>query len=464
MSRSVKNWTPRTWQPGMVRWIMDNLRCALWAPMGSGKSVATLTAIDLLILMGEVKRVLIIAPLRVANSVWPVEVLEWAHLHALRMSKITGNARQRGDAAYPAKDVDIYVTNYENVQWLVGLYDVAGIPWPYDMIVCDESVKLKSFRTRQGGTRTRALSTVAYKAKRWVNLTGLPAPNGVVDLWGQTWYQDKGARLELSFRAFSNRWFSFGFAPPGVPPPMIPMEHALEEVKTILADINLAVQLDYQVDKPIETDLYVDLPAAAMKQYRDMERKMYAELDAGIVTAFNAGSAAMKCRQIAAGALYTDEKKQVYETLHDAKIEMLRSILDESGGMPLLVFYHFRSDLSRLQKAFPECRVLKNDRDVTAWNASEIPMGLLHPASAGHGLNLQYGGNIGVFFTPDYSYDTRAQGIERIGPLRQRQAGFERPVYIYNIVARGTVDAQVLTSGRENRAINEVLMEARPVF
>lgn len=445
----------------MVKWILDKPRCALWAPMGSGKTAATLTAIDLLILTGDVKRVLILAPLRVATSVWPVEVGEWAHLRDLRVSKILGTPKQRGDACYPIADADIYVSNYENIEWLVAVYDMAGVPWPYDMIVCDESVKLKSFRTRQGGKRARALSTVAYKAKRWLNLTGLPAPSGVIDLWGQSWYQDRGARLGLSFRAFSERWFSQGFSPPGVPPPLIPLAHALDEVKGILSDINLAVQLDFKVDKPIETDLYVDLPPAAMKQYKDMEKKMYAELDAGTVTAFNAGSAAMKCRQIAAGALYVDEKNSAFETIHDAKIEMLRSIIDEAAGMPVLCFYHFRHDLSRLQKAYPTARLLSTDKDVADFNAGNVALLVCSPASAGHGVNLQHGTNIAVFFSPDYSYDTRAQAIERVGPLRQLQAGFKRPVFVYNILARSTVDTLVITAAREKRAINELLMEAR---
>lgn len=446
--------TPRPYQELIIDHILDKPRCAIWAGMGMGKTSATLTAIDAL-RFAEDGPVLVLAPARVANTTWPDERGKWDHTNGIDVVPVTGALRERLQAI--GQSADVFCVNYENLPWLVEHF---GERWPFATVVADESTKLKSFRLRQGGKRAQALARVAHtKVKRFVQLTGTPSPNGLADLWGQIWFIDKGERLGRTFDAFRSRWFRThpsGFG-------MVSLPHAQEEIQQRLADVCLTVEAKdwFDLREPIVNNISVELPARARKVYEDMEKEMFAALDTGHeVEAFNAAARTIKCLQMASGAIYTDDKGS-WQEVHDQKLQALEEVIEEAAGAPVLVAYHFASDLARLTRAFPQGQVLDKDpQTIKKWNAGKIPILFAHPQSAGHGLNLQDGGNILVFFSHWWNLEERLQIIERIGPTRQLQAGHDRPVFIHNIVARGTVDELVIERVETKREVQDILMAA----
>ena len=447
----------RPYQQQIVDHIMAHPRTNLFVPMGAGKTVSVLTALDGLSLLEDVFPVLVVAPLRVARSTWPDEVTKWAHLNHLTVSVITGNIRQRWKAL--DTDADIVCINYDNLVWLA---DAVGGTWPFKTIVADECTRLKGFRTRQGTKRAKALAQYAHKTPRYIGLTGTPAANGLEDLWALAWFVDKGERLGLTYKAFTDRWFqtiatSAGFT-------MIkPLAHAQREIEDKLKDICLSIDLKDHIDmrEPVVNTIAVELPAGARQIYDQMEREMFAEISKEKeIAAFNAAAKTMKCLQLANGAVYTDEHG-TFEEIHRAKLEALESVVEEANGMPVLVAYHFKSDLARLQKAFPRGRVLDADpKTIRDWNAGKISVLFAHPASAGHGLNLQDGSNILAFFSLNWNLEERLQIIERIGPARQAQAGHDRPVFIHNIISKDTIDELVLARVEGKRDVVDLIMEA----
>lgn len=447
--------TPRPYQVMIIDQILNNKRCAVWSGMGTGKTVATLTAIEA-ILMVEDDPVLVVAPLRVATGTWPDEVLKWKHLCGMNIVAITGTEKERIEAV--RSPAQVYTTNYEQLVWLVAYW---GDRWPYRTVVLDESTRVKSFRLRQGGKRAQALGSIAHtRINRLIELTGTPASNGLKDLWGQAWFIDAGNRLGRTFSAFSQRWFQTardGFG-------LEPMRHAQKEIQDKLRDVCLTIEAKdwFDLKKPIINDIMVTLPPKARKHYKEMEKEMFTSLDSGHeVEAFNAAAKTQKCLQIANGAMYVGEGAVEWREVHKAKIEALDSIVEEAAGMPVLVAYNFRSDLARLLKAFPQGRHLdKNPQTIRDWNEGKIPLLFAHPASAGHGLNLQDGGNILVFFAVNWNLEEHLQIIERIGPTRQMQAGHDRPVFIHRILAKGTVDELVLERLETKREVQDILMDA----
>jgi SNF2 family DNA or RNA helicase len=419
--------------------------------MGGGKSVSTLTALDRLSVVEEVYPALILAPLRVARSTWPDEIKKWSHLSHLRVSVISGTPKQRERAA--RADADIFTTNYDNLVWLRKFF---GDDWPFRTVIADEATRLKSFRLRQGGSRARALGQVAHThVTRFVNLTGTPAPNGVKDLWGAQWFLDQGERLGRTFSAFEQRWFRKGYDGYS----LVPYDHTQAEVEGRLKDICLTVT-GLDVDEPIVNPIYVDLPPMARKVYDAMEKEMFAVLNEEGVEAANAAVRTQKCLQLANGALYIDDAGN-WEEAHAAKLEALESIVEEANGAPVLVAYNFKHDLQRLQSRFRQGRVLDADPNtIKQWNAGQIPLLFAHPASAGHGLNLADGGNILAFFGVNWNLEEHMQIIERIGPMRQKQAGYDRPVLVYPILARRTMDDLVMERLSSKRSVQDVLLEA----
>lgn len=448
---------PRPYQADIINHIINTPRCALWAGMGLGKTSSTLFALQFLKAVFDDTPALVLAPLRVAQSTWPDEVRKWAELSDLTVSTITGSAAQRRAAL--ATKADVYTMNYENIVWLVK--ELNG-EWPFKVIVADESTKLKSFRTRSGGVRTKALASVAFKSNRFIELTGTPAPNGLLDLWGQAWFLDKGERLTASFSRFQQRWFkplkvgSDAFAVK-----WIPREWAQDDIQDKLKDVCLTIKAEdhFPIKDPIVTPVFVDLPPSAKKVYDKLQKEMYAELEGVEIEAFNAAAKTMKCLQAASGAVYDNDGG--WHELHDAKIEALKSIVEESSGAPILVAYHWKPDAERILKAFPQARLLdKNPDTIRAWNEGKIEILLAHPQSAGHGLNLQDGGNILVFFSHWWNLEEHDQIVERIGPTRQHQAGHDRPVFIYNIIARGTADEVVQARLSTKKSVQECLLNA----
>lgn len=449
-----KVFTPRPYQTLIRDHILDVPRCAIWAGMGLGKTTSTFNALDALALVDDAP-VLVLAPLRVAKSTWPEEAAKWDHLGGINVMPITGTESERRQAL--RLDAQVYTTNYEQLEWLVEYW---GDRWPYRTVVADESTKLKSFRLRQGGKRAQALGKVAHtKIKRFVQLTGTPSPNGLVDLWGQAWFLDAGQRLGRTFSAFSQRWFTKadnGFG-------LKPLPFAQEQIQDKLRDLCLTIDAKdwFDLKDPIVNNIFVDLPMKARKLYVDMEKQMFMQIDEHDVEAFGAAARTIKCLQIANGAAYVGESNTEWKDLHDAKLEALESIIEEAAGAPVLVAYHFKSDLARLQKAFPKGRQLDADPGtIKAWNAGRIPVLFAHPASAGHGLNLQDGGNILVYFGHWWNLEERMQILERIGPTRQMQAGYDRPVFVHNILARGTVDEMILERIQTKREVQDILLSA----
>lgn len=459
----VRSFTPHPHQRLMIDFMLANPRCAVWCFMGGGKSSATLSVCDALLLAGAVKKPLVLAPLRVARSTWPGEAQKWQELSHLKIQPILGSVEERTEALNTPADV--YTMNYDNLVWLVEKLDGK---WPFDMVVADESTRLKNFRIKQGGRRTQALSLVAHKrVKRWVNLTGTPAPNGLQDLWGQSWFLDGGYRLGRSYSDFENRWFGFQRAKDAVTAhktfvKRVVFPHAQTEIQDKLKDICLTLDPKdwFDLDEPIVRNVEIGLPPKARSHYREMEREMFTRLEGHDIEAFAAAAKSIKCLQMANGAAYVGESNTEWVVTHDEKIDALESIVVEAGGAPILVAYHFKSDLARLMKRFPTGRALDaNPKTIDQWNAGEIPILFAHPASAGHGLNLADGGNILVYFGHWWDLEQRQQILERIGPMRQKQAGHERPVFVYNIVARDTVDEVVIERVASKREVQDLLLD-----
>lgn len=443
--------------------LADAPRCALWAGMGMGKTVTSLTFLDNLHnVVGEDRPTLVLAPKRVAISTWPTEARKWDHLSGLDVVSVTGGLPER--LAALKKDAQVFATNYDNLIWLRDYYTDSKKPWPFATVIADESTRLKGFRLRQGGVRAQALAGVAHvDVERWINLTGTPAPNGLDDLWGQTWFLDAGERLGKSYGAFQSRWFRPTNM--GKFTKWSPAEYAQEEIQERLKDICLTIDPRdwFDIKEPIKNIVYVDMPTSARNKYKEMEKEMFFELGEHEVEAFNAAGKTLKCLQIASGAVYLDAERFGPETaieIHTEKLDALDSIINEAAGMPVLVAYHFKSDLTRLQRAFPKGRVLDADPNtIEEWNRGRIPILFAHPQSAGHGLNLQDGGNIIVFFSQWWDLEQHDQIVERIGPVRQLQAGHDRAVFIHYIIARDTVDELVMARRETKRDVQELLLE-----
>lgn len=452
------DFTPREYQKIALDFILKNERCALFASMGMGKTTTCLTAISTLQLI-DPSPVLVLAPKRVAATTWPDEVAKWSHISHLKVTPILGSVKERLDAL--KQNSQVFTMNYENLPWLVDHY---GKDWPFKTVIADESTRLKSYRSRGGSKRARALSKVAHtKCERFIALTGTPSPNGLVDLWGQLWFIDGGERLGRTFGAFQDRWFkAIQVGAQRFAVRIEPHSFAQDEIQARIADVCLTLDAhDYfDIDKPIINDIYVDMPPKAKKQYEQFEKEMFLELsDTVEVEAMNAAAKTVKCLQMANGAIYTDGGD--WEAVHDAKLQALESIVEESAGAPVLVAYHFRSDLERLQKAFPQGQVLDSDpKTIKDWNKGKIPILFAHPASAGHGLNLQDGGNILVVFGHWWNLEEYQQIVERIGPTRQAQAGHKRPVFIYHLVTRGTVDELILKRRETKATVQDTLLNS----
>lgn len=444
--------TPRIHQRIIADHIIHHKRCAIWVPMGFGKSAATLTALDELSLIEDVFPALIIAPLRVAQTTWPDEISKWSNFSHLKIFPIIGNAVERAEGMM--RKADLFSVNPENIPWLITRLEGR---WPYKTIVVDESRKLQGFRLRQGTARTRMLSKVAFRSERFIELTGTPCPRSLADLWGQLWFLDKGERLGRTYSAFMSRWFVKGWDGFSYEP----LPHAQKEIEDLLKDICLSLPKSFFPTKePIRIPVEVTLPPPAMRQYKAMERDMFVQIKKHGIEAFNAAVKTGKCLQLCGGAIYTDDKGK-YEVVHDEKIKALESIISESSGAPVLVVYNFKSSLERLQKAFLHGVVLdKNPKTIKKWNAGKIPLMFIHPASAGHGLDLHHSCNILVFFEINWDLELHQQVIERIGPARQKQAGYDRPVFLYYILAKDTLDYVVRDRLDSKKTVQECLLEA----
>lgn len=445
---------PREYQDLAIDFLAEHERCNLHAGMGLGKTYSVLGALQRLGL-GEPS--LALGPLRVARGVWTGECGLWDQLRDFRVVPIVGTAGEREAAL--RTPAHLHTINYDNVQWLCEKY---GDRWPFRTVVADESTRLKGFRLQQGTKRSNALSRIAHRRiNRWMNLTGTPAPNGLGDLWGPQWFIDGGEALGRSYSAFQQRWMYTQSQ--GDYRKWVFFEHAFKQITEAIRPTTLTIDAKdwFDVADPIVNDVYVELPDAAMKQYKQMEKKFFAELANGVVTAATAGVKAQKLLQMASGAVY-HEGGEVWSLLHDAKTTALESIIEEASGAQVLVIYQFRHELERLQKFFPHLRAIKRTDKTFEddWNGLKVPLAAGHPASFGHGLSLQHGGNIVVFFGQTFDLELYQQALERIGPIRQMQSGYDRPVYLHHILARGTVDEDVAWRRESKADLSETFKHA----
>jgi SNF2 family DNA or RNA helicase len=459
---------PRPWQPPMLHHVSDHRRCAVFAHMGSGKTGAVLHALNGIGLLDEAPA-LILGPKRVAVGreddeddlgVWHAEGEKWDSF-SHEIVPIAGSQTQRLQAI--GRRELFFATNYEQLPWLVKFH---GRNWPYRTIISDEITRLKGMREGgQGGQRTNALAKVAFApvVERFIGLTGTPAPNGYKDLWGQLWFLDHGKRLGSTYTGFKQRWFQRSWDGYGIEP----LACAHDQINERIRDICLTIDpRDYglKLDDIVENEIVVDLPDKARDLYRQMERTMFIELEHDLgsseVEAAHAAARTNKCLQLANGFIYHhDGHKGAWAPVHDAKLAALESIVEEANGMPLLISVQFKPDFEMIKRAFPKFRTI-DEVNLKDWDRGRVPGMICHPASAGHGLNLQLGSNILVDYSSGWNLEYDDQVIERIGPMRQYQSGLDRLVYRYRIMAEGTVDYLVKQRRETKRSVQSILMEA----
>lgn len=427
--------------------------------MGLGKTSSTLLALDTHYnVLGDSQPTLVLAPKRVAVNTWPSESKKWRQLSRLEVVPVTGAPAQRIKALQ--RDVPVFTTNYDNLPWLV---DELGDAWPFHRVVLDESTRVKSFRLRQGGVRAAALGQHMHtKVKEVLELTGTPTPKGLVDLWGQMWMLDGGKALGRTFEAFQSRWFT-SVQTGTHSSTLVALPHAMDEIRAKIAHLCLTLDAKdwFDLEEPIVRTVPVYLPASARQKYDSMEKEMFAEFEHGTVTALSSAGKTTKCLQLASGFMYLDAERYgagVAIEIHFAKMEALESVVAEACGMPILVAYWWKHDLELLKRYFPEGREFTADQQCEDdWNAGKIPMMFIHPQSAGHGVNLQDGGNIMVFYSHWWDMELHDQVRERNGPVRQAQAGHKRPQFVYYLVAEDTADEAVIENHTAKRSVMDAV-------
>lgn len=440
---------PHDYQKFATEKIIELPACGLLLEMGLGKTVSTLTAVDELIYdRFEVSKVLVIAPKRVADDTWTSEAEKWDHLQHLAFSKVLGTAAQR-EAALQA-EADIYLINRENVVWLV---EKLRKCWPFDMVVVDE---LSSFKSNQA-KRFKALRAIRPLTRRFVGLTGTPAPNGLMDLWPEVYLLDRGERLGKTITGYRDRYFYPGKRDGFTVFTWEPKEGAEEAIHEKISDICISMKAEDYLRLPgqVVNDIKVRLSPQEMQKYRELEREKLMELDGEEITALAAAAVWGKLLQLANGAAYSEGGKAA--VLHDRKLDALEEILEASGGHPVLVFYNFRHDYDRLVGRFRKWqpRTIRTSDDIHDWNAGRIPLLLAQPASMGHGLNIQAGGHIIVWFGLNPSLELYQQANARLHRQGQTEA-----VIIHRLVTEGTVDEDVVRKLEAKDARQESLMEA----
>lgn len=437
---------PHDYQTRAKDFILEHPKAGMLLEMGLGKTVITLTAIDVLINeLFEVDRVLVIAPKRVAEDTWTREHAKWDHLRHLRVSKVLGSPEQRRRAL--TVDADIYVIGRDNVVWLV---EQCRQGWPFDMVVIDE---LSSFKNPQA-KRFRALKKVIPKASRVVGLTGTPSANGLMDLWAEIYLLDRGERLGHTLGAYREKYFRPGARNGYVVFKWEPLRGSREKIEAAISDICISMSADDYLTLPKRIDnlIPVKLSPQEMKQYKTMEAEQLLHIDDEDVVALNAAAVMTKLLQIANGSVYSHEGNVV--RLHDAKLEALLEIIDTTDS-PVLIFYSYKHDLAAIKTAIPGARTLDGPEDIAEWNAGRVQVLLAHPASVGYGLNLQEGGHVIVWYGLTWSLELYQQANARL--YRQGQ---DKPVIIHHLIAEGTVDEQVMRALQEKDMSQAALMAA----
>ncbi len=443
---------PHDYQAFAIEYIETHPAAAVLLDMGLGKTVITLTAIaNLLFDSFQAHRVLVIAPLRVARDTWPAEIQKWDHLKMLTWSVIIGTQQERMAAL--RKQADIYLINRENTQWLI---ESSGIPFDYGMVVIDELSSFKSWQAK----RFKSLMKVRPFVKRVIGLTGTPSSNGLMDLFAEFRLLDMGQRLGRFIGQYRNAFFK----PDRVNGPIVysykPLPGAEEEIYRRIGDITISMKACGHLKMPelITTNYEVEMSPAEKKHYEALKQELVLSLPDGEITAANAAVLTGKLLQLSSGAIYSDDGSVI--RIHDRKLDALEDIIEGMNGRPLLVGYWFKHDLQRITRRLDEIGVpyerLDSEASMKRWNAGKIQVGLAHPASTGHGLNLQDGGNTICWFSPTWSLELYSQMNARL----YRQGQKAETVVITHIVTKGTVDSRVLKALAEKDRIQEALIDA----
>lgn len=435
----------RPYQEFAIKKIIENPFIGLFLDMGLGKTIITLTAIQELIYNRfEVRKVLIIAPLRVAETTWLEENEKWQHLN-LKIIPVLGSEEKRISALN--QSADIYVINRENVCWLINFY---RLKFPFDMVVIDESSSFKNPQAK----RFKALRRVLPLIKKIVELTGTPAPNSLMDLWAQIFLLDCGERLGKTLGEYRRKYFTAGATSGHIVYNWNLRKGADKIIFKKISDICVSMKSeDYLTLPPIMNNfIKISLPRAVESSYKRFEKDLVLSYHDEILQASTAAVLANKLLQFANGAVYNDEGK--ISEIHSAKLDALEEIF-ETINQPILVFYWFKHDLERLQKKFPDAILLKSAEEIKNWNAGKISMLLAHPASAGHGLNLQYGGNIIVWFSLTWSLEFYQQANKRL-----HRSGQNKPVIIHHLIAKNTIDETVVKVLSDKNSRQENLLKA----
>ena len=436
------------YQKFAIQYIIDHPIAAVLLDMGLGKTAITLTAIEELIHdRFEVRSALVVAPLRVARDTWPSEIEKWDHLKDLTFTVAVGNEKQRLTAL--KKSADIHIINRENVPWLI---EKSGIPFDYDMIVIDE---LSSFKNHQA-KRFRALMKVRPTITRIVGLTGTPSSNGLMDLWAEYRILDFGERLGRYISRYRHQYFR----PDKYNGPVVysykPLPGAEEQIYNKISDITISMKsTDYlKMPERIMNEVRVKLDEKEQKLYDTMRKELTISLRDKEIDAGNAAALSGKLIQMADGAVYDNDGGVV--KIHDMKLDAMEDLIEGANGKPVLVSYWYRHDLDRIKERFPSARELKSHEDFTEWNKGQIPIALIHPASAGHGLNLQSGGSTIVWFTLTWSLELYEQMNARLW----RQGQKSETVVIHHIITEGTIDENIMKALRTKDKTQSALINA----
>ncbi len=437
---------PHEYQKYAIRHIETHKEAALFLDMGLGKSVIALTAIwNLAFDFFEVSKVLVVAPLRVARDTWPAEIEKWEHLKYMTYSVVVGTEEERRQALL--KKALVYIINRENVDWLVSK---SGVPFRFDMVVIDELSSFKSHTSK----RFKSLLKVRPRIKRIVGLTGTPSGNGLMDLWAEFRLLDMGKRLGRYISHYREAFFEpdkrnqmmvFSYKPrPG----------AAKEIYQLIGDMTISMKsLDFlPMPKLIMNEVHVKLSPAERKVYDELRNKMALSIEGKEIDAANAAALSGKLLQMANGAVYDDDHKPI--RIHDRKLDALEDLMEAANGKPILIAYWFKHDLARMKERL-SIREIRSSKDITDWNEGKIPVAAIHPASAGHGLNLQAGGSVLIWFGLTWSLELYQQTDARL--WRQGQ---KHTVIIEHIVTEGTIDEQVMRVLQSKNKTQEALIAA----
>lgn len=441
------NFSPHDYQAYAIEYIETHPIAAVLLDMGLGKTVISLTAIaDLLFDSFEAHRILVVAPLRVARDTWPAEITKWEHLQHLTYALCVGTPKER--KATLMAGADITIINRENLQWLI---ESSGFPFDYDMVIIDELSSFKNHNSK----RFKSLLKVRPSVKRIIGLTGTPSSNGLMDLWAEFRLLDFGERLGRFITHYRNNYFIPDKRNGEIIYSYKPMAYAEDAIYRRISDITISMKSTDHLQMPelITSQYEVQLSEEEEKRYEDLKADFILELPEGEITAANAASLTGKLSQLANGAIYDDDGDII--EFHDRKLDALEDLIEVTNGKPLLVAYWFKHDLSRIKNRF-NVREIKTSRDIADWNAGKIPVAVIHPASAGHGLNLQAGGSTLVWFGLTWSLELYQQTNARLW----RQGQESRTVVIQHIITKGTIDERIVKALSKKEMTQAALIDA----